>query len=287
MQGVLNINKSKGMTSFDVVASLRKILNIKRIGHAGTLDPLATGVLPVFIGNSTRLLQYAPKVKSYRAFARLGIETNTYDAEGEVISKKLVKYNLDEIKEILKTFEGKIIQTPPIYSAIKVNGKKLYEYARDDKEVEIPKREVEIFKIEIAEFDENTEYPLITFDIDCASGVYVRSIIHDLGEKLSSGAMMENLTRTMSANMRIENSVKLEDLNGENVSEYIINPNDVITMPEYSLTDAEYSKIRMGQYILCKNEKAEEELIKLTYGGKIAAVAVKADNKIKPKTVVM
>ena len=110
MQGILNINKSKGLTSFDVIAKLRKLLNIKRIGHAGTLDPLATGVLPIFVGNTTRLIQYMPKTKAYRAYARLGVETNTYDTEGEIIDKRVCKYDIEEIKSALKTFEGKYMK---------------------------------------------------------------------------------------------------------------------------------------------------------------------------------
>ncbi|MCR4880566.1 MAG: tRNA pseudouridine(55) synthase TruB [bacterium] len=285
MNGILNINKSKGLTSFDVIAKLRKILNMKRIGHAGTLDPLATGVLPVFIGNSTRLIQYAPKTKSYRAFARLGIETNTYDTEGEIISKKNKTYDLDEIKSALKTFEGKIIQTPPIYSAIKVNGKKLYEYARSDKSVEIPAREVDIFSIKFIDFDNTDEFPLLTFDINCASGVYVRSIIHDLGEKLSSGAMMENLIRTMSANLLIENSVKLEEISCENADKFLINPNNVIDLPEYTLKENEVDKIKKGQYIF--DDDMIDGEIKLTFENNLVAIGVKQDGKIKPKTVVL
>ena len=284
MQGVLNINKSKGMTSFDVIARLRKILKIKRIGHAGTLDPLAEGVLPVFIGSATRLIQYTPKIKSYRAFARLGIETNTYDAEGEIINKNIAKYDINNIKNILKTFEGKIIQTPPIYSAIKVNGKKLYEYARNDKEVEIPQREVEIFKVNLVDFDESTDFPLLTFDVSCASGVYIRSIIHDLGEKLSSGAMMENLVRTMSANLLLDNSVKLENLNSENISDFILNPNEIIDLPAYKLNELEFEKIKMGQFVF--DDTMKDGIIKLIFDNNLIAIGFKDNGKIKPKTVV-
>ena len=285
MQGVLNINKSKGITSFDVVAKLRKILKIKRIGHAGTLDPIATGVLPVFVGSATRLIQYAPKTKSYRAFARLGIETNTYDAEGEIISKNIAKYDIEEIENTLKSFEGKIIQTPPIYSAIKVNGKKLYEYARNDKEVEIPQREVEIFSIKVADFDASGDFPLLTFDINCAAGVYVRSVIHDLGEKLGTGAMMEDLVRTMSANLKLENAVELENLNSENICDYFLNPDEVVVLPAYKLSSGEFEKIKLGQFIF--DDTMDEGVIKLTYEDNLIAIALKENGKIKPKTVVL
>jgi len=286
MHGILNINKTKGMTSFDVIAKLRKLLNIKRIGHAGTLDPLATGVLPVFISNATRLIQYIPKTKSYRAYARLGLESNTYDTEGEITNKKICKYDISEIKKALKTFEGKTIQTPPIYSAISVNGKRLYEYARKNQEVEIPQKEIEIFKIDIVNFDDTTDFPLLTFDIDCASGVYVRSIIHDLGVKLNSFAMMENLTRTASANLRIENSILLEELSPQNVSNYIIDANNVIDFPEIELDIKSYEKIKMGQYIMNTVDIQNNKFVKLIYDSKLIAIGIKADNIIKPKTVI-
>ena len=285
MHGVLNINKSKGMTSFDVIAKLRKLLGLKRIGHAGTLDPLASGVLPIFIGSATRLIQYAPKTKSYRAYARLGIETNTYDAEGDMIFEKSMKYDIEQIRSALKSFTGKILQTPPIYSAIKVNGKKLYEYARKNKDVEIPQREVEIFDIRIVDFDNSLDFPLLTFDIDCASGVYVRSIIHDLGQVLGSGAMMENLVRTMSANLYIKDSISLENLLTENAQNYIINPDKVISLPAYELHRGEIEKIRMGQFIF--DDTIDDGIIKLTFEGSLIAVGNKIDGKIKPQTVVL
>ena len=285
MHGVLNINKSKGMTSFDVIVKLRKLLGLKRIGHAGTLDPLASGVLPIFIGSATRLIQYAPKTKSYRAYARLGIETNTYDADGDMIFEKSMKYDIEQIRSALKSFTGKILQTPPIYSAIKVNGKKLYEYARKNKDVEIPQREVEIFDIRIVDFDNSSDFPLLTFDIDCASGVYVRSIIHDLGQVLGSGAMMENLVRTMSANLYIKDSISLENLLTENAQNYIINPDKVISLPAYELHRGEIEKIRMGQFIF--EDTIDDGIIKLTFEGSLIAVGNKIDGKIKPQTVVL
>ena len=284
MRGVLNINKPQGMSSFGVVSRLRKILNIKKIGHAGTLDPLATGVLPVFVGNCTRLIQFAPKTKSYRAYARLGLESTTYDTEGEIVSKKIAKYDIENIKENLKTFEGKILQTPPIYSAISVNGKRLYEYARKNQEVEIPQKEVEIFKLEVVEFNDNEDFPLLVFDIDCASGVYVRSIIHDLGGKLGTGAMMEGLTRTMSANLRLENSINLEDLTQENAQNYFINPSDVVELEAININEIELDMVKKGQFLSI--EEAEgEKFVKLLHNGELIAIGLKTGSEIKPKTV--
>jgi len=286
MQGILNINKSKGLTSFDVIAKLRKLLNIKRIGHAGTLDPLATGVLPIFVGNTTRFIQYMPKTKAYRAYARLGVETNTYDTEGEIIDKRVCKYDIEEIKSALKTFEGKTIQTPPIYSAISVNGKRLYEYARKNIEVEIPQKEIEIFNIEVVDFQSDTDFPLLTFDINCASGVYVRSIIHDLGAKLNSCAMMENLTRTMSANLYLDNSITLEELTKDNAQNYFIDANTMIDFPEINLSEENLNKIKQGQYIFNQNDALADGYVKLTFNSKLTAIGIKSENIIKPKTVI-
>lgn len=285
MRGILNINKPKGITSFDVIARLRKILNIKKIGHAGTLDPLATGVLPIFVGNATRLIQFIPKTKSYRAYARLGIETNTYDTEGEIINQKVAKYDIGQIKEILKTFEGKILQTPPVYSAISVKGKRLYEYARKNIEVEIPQREVEIFKIEVVDFQANQYFPLLIFDIHCASGVYVRSIIHDLGEKLGTGAMMEDLVRTMSANLSLENSVNLEDLTKENANSFFINPDEIIDLERVELNDVDFARIKQGQFLVNNNSFNSDIMLKLIYKNELVAIAKVVDNNIKPKIV--
>ncbi len=287
MRGILNINKPKGITSFDVIAKLRKILNIKKIGHAGTLDPLATGVLPIFISNTTRLIQFAPKVKSYRAYARLGIETQTYDAQGEIISKNITDYNLEEIKNILHKFEGKYLQTPPIYSAISVNGKRLYEYARKNQEVEIPQKEVEIFNIEVVDFLIEGDFPLLIFDINCAGGVYVRSVIHDLGQKLKTGAMMENLTRTMSANLKIEDSVKLDDLTAENVSDYIINPRQVLNLEEILLNDIDFDKIQKGQFISNTSKNVSDNFVKLVYNDNLVGIGLTDDDLIKPKVVLV
>ena len=274
------------MTSFDIIARLRKRLNIKRIGHAGTLDPVATGVLPVFVGKATRIIQFDPKIKSYRAYARLGIETNTYDCEGEIVAQKIKKYDIDEIKTELNTFKGKQMQTPPLYSAISVNGKRLYEYARKNQKVEVPQKEIEIFNIEITDFQDE-DYPLLTFDIHCASGVYVRSVIHDLGQKLDSYAMMENLTRTMSANLLLSDSISIDELSKDNVDKYFINPANMIDLPLYELTAENLEKIKMGQYVFCDKTIYDDEHVKLMYDDLLVGIGIKNDKIIKPKIVLV
>ena len=280
---LLNINKPEGITSFAVVSKIRKLLNVKQVGHAGTLDPIASGVLPVFVSKATRLIQYIPKTKSYRATMILGTRTNTFDKEGEIISKITPDVSKEEIVSILKTFEGEIDQVPPKFSAIKMNGKKLYEYARKNIDIgEIPSRKVKIDKLTfISQKNEK-----VIFDIDCQSGVYVRSIINDLGEKLGCGAMMQELVRTKSANLMLQDSVKLDDLTPENIKNYFIFPRSIIEFPEIILDENEMKKIEFGQYIN-KNTKIEDnKLFKLIYNDKLVGIAYSKDNLFYPKTVI-
>ena len=280
---LLNINKPEGITSFGVVAKIRKLLNIKQVGHAGTLDPIASGVLPVFISRATRLIQYIPKTKSYRATMILGIKTNTFDKEGEILSKVTPKVSEEEIISALKNFEGEIEQVPPMFSAIKMNGKKLYEYARKNIDIgEIPSRKVEIDKITFI----SKENEKVVFHIDCKSGVYVRSIINDLGEMLGCGAMMQELVRTRSANLLLKDSVKLEDLTSENVKDYLISPRKIIEFPEIFLDNKEFEKIKFGQYIDKGIKTEDNTLFKLIYNDNLIGIAYAKNNLIYPKTVI-
>lgn len=273
--GILNINKPKGITSHDVVARLRKILNMKQIGHTGTLDPIAQGVLPICVGKATRLIEYLPTGKAYRAYAKLGIKTNTYDIEGEILETKPVKVGEEKIKEALKTFEGKIEQTPPAFSAIKLKGKKLYEYARKGEEVEIPKRQVTINKIKLLEIKEDN---IIVFDVDCSGGTYIRSIISDLGEKLGCGAMMIDLVRTKSGGFTLDSTITLEEVEPSK----IINPIDKINLPKLSINDEQLSEIKLGRQI--KSQVTNGKLI-LEHQGQVAAIANCENNTISPKKV--
>lgn len=208
--GILVINKAKDMTSHDVVAILRKKLNMKRIGHTGTLDPMATGVLPICIGNATRISEYIMNQgKAYIATLKFGEATTTYDSSGEVTDiSDNISFTNDEINIALKSFLGEISQTPPIYSAIKVNGKKLYEYARDNKEIEIKARKVTIYDIKLLE--KNNEFAKIY--ISCSKGTYIRSLIHDLGIKLDTFAHMTDLIRTRVGRFDLENSIDISNI---------------------------------------------------------------------------
>jgi tRNA pseudouridine55 synthase len=219
VQGFLNLNKPFGWTSHDCVAKTRKLLRLKRIGHAGTLDPAATGVLPIAVGKATRLLQYLAGKKSYNATIRLGVQTTTDDLQGEIIAQKpCFGLSLERVKTALKQFEGKIEQIPPSYSAIQVQGKRLYELARKGEIVEVPARLVEIFSIEILQVREG-EFPEIDVAIACGGGTYIRSIARDLGIALETGGTLAALTRTESNGFILEDSITFSDLEAQLLAE--------------------------------------------------------------------
>lgn len=209
INGVINIYKIKGFTSHDVVAKLRGIMKQKKIGHTGTLDPDATGVLPVCLGSATKLCDMlTDKEKEYVAKVRLGIVTDTQDMTGTVLCQKEVNVNEKQVTEALKTFVGEYEQIPPMYSALKVNGKKLYELAREGKEVERKARPVTIHYIEIMDM----QLPELTIRVGCSKGTYIRTLCHDLGERLGCGAAMAALERTKSGEFTVETALTLAEL---------------------------------------------------------------------------
>ncbi|MGL5804247.1 MAG: tRNA pseudouridine(55) synthase TruB [Xenococcaceae cyanobacterium] len=212
MLGFINLNKSAGWTSHDCVAKVRRLLKTKKVGHGGTLDPSATGVLPIAVGKATRLLQFLPENKAYRAKILLGKQTTTDDLEGEVIKTKSgLNVSLEDIQPLLGQFMGSIEQIPPAYSAIKRDGKKLYELARAGKEFEVPIRTVEISSIKILNFYPG-EFPELEVAIACGGGTYIRAIARDLGDRLGVGGTLANLIRTQSCGMQLSESFSLEDL---------------------------------------------------------------------------
>ena len=212
MQGILIINKPQGFTSQDVVSKTKKILNIKKAGHTGTLDPMATGVLPVLLGNYTKLSKYLIEHdKTYIATLKLGQKTDTGDIEGNIIQSDLVKkenLNIDNVKKVLESFLGKQKQIPPMYSAIKVNGKKLYEYAREGKSIEVLPRDIEIYNIDLLNID-NLE---ITFEVSCSKGTYIRVLCEDIATRRDTIGTMSVLKRTIVDKFNIENAITFEEL---------------------------------------------------------------------------
>ncbi|MEQ8468081.1 tRNA pseudouridine(55) synthase TruB [Coleofasciculus sp. E1-EBD-02] len=212
MQGFLNLNKPTEFTSHDCVAKVRRLLRLKRVGHGGTLDPLATGVLPIALGRATRLLQYMTSEKAYQATIRLGVKTTTDDLEGDIVATASASgLTLETIVPLLQQFQGTIEQIPPMYSAVQVQGKRLYELARAGKTAEIPRRQVEVYQIEVLDWRPG-ELAELDLAIACGAGTYIRSIARDLGEVLKTGGTLASLIRTQSSGFRLENSLSLEEL---------------------------------------------------------------------------
>ncbi|MBO5413347.1 MAG: tRNA pseudouridine(55) synthase TruB [Clostridia bacterium] len=211
MDGVLIINKPKGFTSHDVVNVLRKALDTKKIGHTGTLDPNATGVLPILIGTATKISKYLIEHdKTYIATVRLGEKTDTGDSEGSIIEKDLNFQNISckQIRDVLKTFIGKQKQIPPMYSAIKINGKKAYEYARKGQAVQLEPRNIEIYSINLIKLEDEE----ITFEVSCSKGTYIRTLCEDIAKRLGTIGYMKELTRTRVDEFKLENAVTIDQI---------------------------------------------------------------------------
>ena len=224
MNGIIIINKPKNCTSHDIVYKIKKIVN-EKVGHTGTLDPNATGVLPLLIGKGTEISKYLIEHdKTYEAVIQLGEKRDTADIEGQVIQKQEVQASIlenEKVQETLKSFIGKNLQTPPIYSAIKVKGKKLYEYARKGENVKIEPREIEIYNIELINIDKKNK--TIEFRVQCSKGTYIRTLCENIAEKLENVGYMKELKRTQVGEFKIEDSVKIEEIkNKEDVEKNII-----------------------------------------------------------------
>lgn len=240
MNGVINVYKPKGITSFDAVRLIKKVSKEKKVGHTGTLDPLASGVLPICLGKATKLVDYIMNGnKVYKAKMKLGEITDTYDREGKILAKREVNVTEKDVEEALKSFIGEILQVPPMYSALKVNGKKLYELARQGIEVERKARSVTIFNINIS----NIELPYVTFTVECSKGTYIRSLCYDIGEKLGSGAVMWELERCSSGVFDIDSSVKLDELTEENFEENLISIDECLREYESIQFDKQFEKL--------------------------------------------
>ncbi len=228
INGIMNIYKEAGYTSHDVVAKLRGIVRQKKIGHTGTLDPDAVGVLPVCFGSATKLCDMmTDKSKEYEALMRLGVTTDTQDMSGTILTESAVHVNGSEVRDAVMGFVGGYEQVPPMYSALKVNGKKLYELAREGREIERQPRHVDITFIRITGMD----LPEVRFEVGCSKGTYIRTLCADIGDKLGCGAVMAELKRTRVGNFRIEDSIRLSKVEelmrqGE-YEDYIIHPDSM------------------------------------------------------------
>ncbi len=295
LSGVINIYKEKGFTSHDVVNIVRKSLDRVKTGHTGTLDPDACGVLPICIGKATKLADYiAADVKEYRAELLLGVSTTTQDTSGDVLEKHEVSLKEDEIKNAIMQFVGEYYQTPPMYSAIKINGKKLYELAREGKEIERKKRLINIFDIKIEKFIGNDR---VVFSVLCSKGTYIRTLCSDIGEKLGVGGCMAELLRTRSGNFYLKDSVKIDEFKkivSEGRLDDVLLPIDKILSGYSKVCVSENAnkylyngnKINVG-FVDKRNFCDEEKVLVYDFQGKVIGIYQFSENFLKPLTMLI
>lgn len=261
LEGVLNVDKPRGLTSHDVVNRIRRVSGIRRVGHAGTLDPLATGVLLLCLGRTTRLVEYlVGQSKRYETVIRLGQVTDTYDADGEIVAERPVDVTIDDIEAALAHFRGSIQQRPPPYSAIKQGGKPLYKLARQGVQVEAPLRTITIYELKLLSW----RAPFLVVRIVCSSGTYIRSLAHDLGELLGCGGHVAQLRRTAIGTFDVETAVPLAELNTENVSDYL-QPADTAVqhLPRLELSASDARKLQQGQRVAQQDDHPRSELVRV------------------------
>ena len=290
MNGIINLKKEAGMTSHDAVFKLRRILGTKKIGHGGTLDPDVVGVLPIAVGKATRMVEFMQdEGKVYEGEITLGYSTTTEDASGEVVAETPVLSPLDEttVDEAIASLTGPITQIPPMYSAVKVNGRKLYEYARAGQEVERPERQVTIYQFErTSSISYDDHLARFTFRVKCSKGTYIRTLSVDLGEKLGYVAHMSHLTRTSAAGLQLEDALTLDEI-AEKVEAGqldFLHPLEIGTgdLVKVFLSPEEATEVRFGRFI--KLDQTDQELAAFE-GDTLLAILEKRGNLYKPRKV--
>ena len=290
MNGIINLKKEAGMTSHDAVFKLRKILGNKKIGHGGTLDPDVVGVLPIAVGKATRMVEFMQdEGKVYEGEITLGYSTTTEDASGEVVAETLVLNPLDEklVDEAIASLTGPITQIPPMYSAVKVNGRKLYEYARAGKEVERPERQVTIYSFErTSPICYEDKLARFTFRVKCSKGTYIRTLSVGLGEKLGYAAHMSHLTRTSAAGLQLDDALTLNEIEEKVQAGELdfLHPLEIGTgdLVKVNLTPEQAEEVRFGRFI--ELEQMENQLAAFE-GEKLLAILEKRDHLYKPRKV--
>lgn len=293
--GVINIYKEKGFTSHDVVNIIRKSLGKIKTGHTGTLDPEAEGVLPICIGKATKISEYiASDIKEYTTELTLGIKTKTYDHTGDVIENKIVTSTKEEIERAILSFKGEYFQTPPMYSALKVNGKKLYELAREGKEIERKKRKITIYNINDISFLDNNK---IKFTVLCSKGTYIRSLCDDIGNTLGCGGHMSKLTRTQTGNFFIKDSIRLNDfkkiVQDNNINSILMSVEDVMSNLKKVRINEKANKFlyngnKIGlDYIEDKNIITHEQILVYDFENTLIGIYTCYDDFIKPVTMLI
>ena len=292
LSGIINLKKEAGMTSHDAVFKLRKILKEKKIGHGGTLDPDVTGVLPIAVGKATRLIEYMQEEgKIYEGEITLGISTTTEDASGEVVEVTPVSTDLSQemVDQAMAAFVGQIVQIPPMYSAVKVDGRKLYEYARAGQEVERPKRTIEISSFErtsplVAEGD----LVRFTFRVKCGKGTYVRTLSVDLGAKLGYASHMSKLERTGSAGLTLDDALTLAEISDlvEKGDFSFLRPLElgIGDLPTVELTSEQVTEVSFGRRI---SLETDVDLLAAFHQGKLIAILERRDDLYKPRKVML
>lgn len=253
MNGILIVNKPKEFTSHDVCAKIKKIAKVK-VGHTGTLDPMATGVLPLLLGEGTKLSEYLTNHdKVYEAVLKLGIQTDTADSQGKIVQKQTVdiqKITKEQVQKVFKSLVGKQKQTPPMYSAIKVKGKKLYEYAREGKKVEIPEREIEIYALELIKIQEQNQ--TIAFRVHCSKGTYIRTLCEAIAKNLDTIGYMEELNRVQVGEFTLKNAVTLQEIEENKENEHFFEKHTITIakffekLPSIKLQDREIPLLLNG-----------------------------------------
>ena len=280
MNGIVIVNKSKGYTSHNIVAKVKKITG-EKVGHTGTLDPLATGVLPLLIGKGTLCSKYLMNHdKTYKVVLKLGIKKNTGDEEGEIIEEEVVDEKLleeEKVKSALESFLGEQEQIPPIYSAIKVNGKKLYEYARKGQRVEIQPRKITIYNIQLLKTDKKMKE--IQFMVSCSKGTYIRSLCEDIAKNMGTVGYMKELQRTKVGNFCIEQSVCLEDLTKENIEKHIITIEDLFK----DLEKIELNEQKLQQFLngVKLSFDLKDGIYKIYHNEQFIGIGIIKDNLLK------
>jgi tRNA pseudouridine55 synthase len=288
--GFINLHKPTGWTSHDCVARVRRLLKTKRVGHGGTLDPLATGVLPIAVGSATRLLQFLPTAKAYRATVRLGTTTTTDDLEGEVLQQhSAAQVTQRHVAEALSAFEGTLQQIPPIYSAIQVNGQRLYKLARKGEVLQPEPRTVEVHSIEILDWQVfDPDHPEVTLQISCGPGTYIRSIARDLGEVLQVGGTLAQLVRTQSCGLDLADSISLETLEAQVTQDSLLLTDPTVAlqeMPHCTLDEGSAIRWCQGRSVEMHSDTAEAWIRVYDASAQFLGMGVLSEGLLIPKVV--
>ena len=280
MIGIININKPKGISSSKVVLAIKHLINEKRVGHLGTLDPLASGVLPIAVGKATRLFElFLSKTKTYIATFRFGIETDTLDLEGKVIKTSMHLPSKSELEIAVKSFLGDIVQMPPIYSSKKVNGQVAYKVARKGQKIDLKSCNIHIYKFEVLkQIDKET----FEFLIDCSSGTYIRALARDLGERVFSCATMTSLIRTRCGNFDINSALDYDALSVESINKNLISLEKVLeNLKKIKISEKIYLRLRNGQKVNLENSLCKNENYVVECEGRVVGIGKKVDNYFK------